>query len=121
MSNVQTVLSAVKTAKQALGDLVIVATLVQVGPPIYQGGKYIPQEIRTDIEGYMDQFDFEEKQSEDFSESDIKFTYFSDLLSPDLPKTTDKVDLGFGVYGIKSIKPTRVGLYTPLISLTVRR
>lgn len=122
MSLAQQIIAAVGSAKTALDDLVVPATLKSIGTKVYDPalGRYVTTTVDVPIEGALDKFDYTEQLAPDFDVNQLKFNVFN--LNNDLNITiSDSVLLHGVVYAINKIVRTYVGVNVPMITLYLRK
>lgn len=115
---------AVTLAKQNMGDLVFSAVQKKKVSKTYNTatGRYVLVTDDVSVEGVFEKFSYQEMQSEDFVQTDIKVSIFN----PDNTLSFDSEDslvIGSDVtlYAIRKIDPVRVGGFTPVFTLVLRK
>lgn len=123
MSLSDQVLAGIRIARANLGDLLVKATLIRVtGPKVYDTatGKYTVPTEEVEVDGFVDKFSFMELQAQDFNQTDIKFVVFNTENDLNV-STTDSIKFAGITRSIIAVKPEYVGVYKPVIALTLRK
>ncbi len=114
--------SAVKAARQGLGDLVTNATLRKINSETYDvaQGKYIPVTEDRTVEMVPDKFSYNEMQDTDYLVTDIKILVFNPdndiAISP-----LHHVVLHGTTYSIRKADPVYVGAFIPMWTVILKK
>ncbi len=121
MSMVAQVMEGIKIAKANLGDLLLSATLKHKTGETYVGGTYTPTEDDVPIQIVIDQFTFEDRQMEDFRESDLKVSVFNNDAQDLVIDFSDKILLNGVRYDIVRLEPQYVGTVKAVYEVVLRK
>jgi hypothetical protein len=121
MSLAAQVNQAIQSAKLALGDLVVPATLRQMAKTYDTNlGRYVMVPTDVPIEGVNDKFEYMEMNAPDFDINLIKFNVFN-LNNTLTIATSDFVVLNSIQYAVFKVIKTYVGTSVPVITLYLRK
>lgn len=112
---------AIKVAKANLGDLVLSASLKRVTGQSYVDGTYTPIETSTPVDLVVDKFSYNEMQSGEFKETDMKVSVFNNDAGDLSITTDDRIVLDSIQYSVYKVDPARVGPVIPLFEVVLRR
>lgn len=123
MSLSDQVLAGIRIARVNLGDLLVKASLIRVtGPKVYNTstGTYTVPTETIEVDGFVDKFSFSELQAQDFLQTDVKFVVFNTENELNIT-TADSIEFAGVRRSIIAVKPEYVGIYKPVIALTLRK
>lgn len=115
------VLAAVKQAKAGLSDLVTIGVLLKVTQTYNESnGQYTNTETQTSIECVPTKFEYNELLQGDIRQTDIKIIIFNTEATFDI-STKDKIRYNGIDYMVLQSVPTKVGPYTPIYEVVLRK
>lgn len=122
MSLAQAVIDGVIKAQAALGNLVIDAVLKTNPSTNYNTGTGINEVTYTDtaIKGTVVNWEFKEIDGNSVREDDVKFLVFNTEGLLDINEN-DMISLASEVFNVKRVKKERVGLYSPVLIVQLRK
>lgn len=112
---------AIKVAKRNMGDLLVSMTLKVPGSTTYVGGVKTTTYNDVTVEGVPDKFSYHEMQAEDFVQSDLKYVIFNNAAGTLDPKTDCQLVIDGVAYQIRKVDPTKVGGFTVVFTLVLRK
>jgi hypothetical protein len=125
MSLADAICTAVRIAKQNLGDLIVLSTLKVKGDKTYDVGigQYTYTETLRDVEVAPEKFTYEELGMVDYDQSDVKLVVFNQTNDIEIT-TSDQMEYpkGSGTwYEVKKVVPNYVGGYKPVLNVVLRK
>jgi hypothetical protein len=121
MSMVAQIMQGIEIAKKNLGDLLLTATLRHQTGSTYLSGTYTPATVDVPVQLVIDQFTKEDRERQDFQETDIKVSVFNNADQTLEVDYKDKILLNGVLYNIQVLNPAFVGNVKALFELVLRK